>query len=92
MAHWRNTWKPARFFVMDARSALPLLPTMLHIRLWTLLVSAAVILLFWWLERQGLTFPSAVRAARSWFAGRFRMARRRQKTRHFVDYGRRPYY
>jgi len=92
MAHWRNTWKPARFFVMDARSALPLLPTMLYIRLWTLALAMAVILLFWWLERVGLTFPAAIRTLRSRFAGKHRMPRRRQKNRYPIDYGRRPYY
>lgn len=92
MAHYRNTWKPARFFIMDARSALPLLPAMLYISTWTIGIAISVIILFWWLERVGLTFPAAIRASRSWFAGKNRFAQRRQKIRHKVDYGRRPYY
>lgn len=90
MAHWRNTWKPARFFMMDARAGIPLLGASLYIRTWTLLLAAGIVFGFWWMERQGMTFPSAVRAIRCKLTGKLRPAKRRKKIRHPVDYGRRP--
>lgn len=67
--HWRNTMKVVRFFNFDARAGLMLVMVLVHARLWTLYMLIAVMLLFYLLERKGLTFPSAMRAGRVWVIG-----------------------
>lgn len=89
MAHWRNTFRPARFFLMDARAGVALLLFLLHIRLWTFILAVAVMLTFWWLERIGMNAASAFRAIRAWFAGPLRPARHAHKIRGRIDYDRR---
>src|SRR3546814_10073384 len=74
---------------MDARAGLPLLGSLLHLRLWTVGLAASVIVLFWFLERTGMSFASAARAVRSWLAGSARPGRRPAKIRRRVDYDRR---
>lgn len=90
MSHWRYTFKPARFFMLDARVSVAILIFILHIRLWTFLVVLGVIAIFYWVERFGYDFPSAIRAARLYFAGRIRPPLPAMKTRDAVDYDRRP--
>ena len=90
MAHWRDTYKPARFFFVDANAGVVLLLCLLHIKVWTFCTAFAVLLLFWWLERLGLNFMSAMRALRTWFVGDLRPARPPRMTRGRIDYDRRP--
>lgn len=89
MAHWRDTMRPARFFTLDARAGFVVLLALMHLRWWTLLIVAATLALFWWLERRGMPFEAALRGLRAFFAGDARPALRRIKTRHRVDYARR---
>lgn len=85
--HWRNTQLPIRFFALDARAAAVILLCILHLRLWTFFLSLVAMLVFWGLERRGLTFSSALRALRCWLLGRDRPAHRARVFRHWVDYG-----
>jgi intracellular multiplication protein IcmT len=85
--HWRNTQKPARFFALDARAFFAILLFLLHARWWTFAIALVVMLVFWILERQGLTFEASLRAFRSWFLGRRRPATSRQNIRRWIDYG-----
>lgn len=89
MAHWRETYKPARFGPLDARAGLPLLVTLVHFRWYTVAATVLIMLLFWMLERRGLSVPSAFRAFRAWVIGDMRPAKRFQKTRRGIDYERR---
>ena len=89
MTHWRETYKPARFTILDARAGVPLLVTLLHIRVWTLITATIIIIIFVFLERRGLSVPSAFRAFRAWAIGDDRPARSAHKTRGPVDYDRR---
>lgn len=84
--HWRNTWRPARFFFLDAKAGVVLLLALLHIRPWTIALAAGIVSLFWWPERKGLGFPEALKAARAWLAGRDRPPVKRVKLRRRVDY------
>ncbi len=85
--HWRNTQKPARFFVLDARAFTALFLFLVHARLWTLVFAIVVMILFWLLEQRGLTFEASLRALRSWILGVRRPANSRRAIRHWVDYG-----
>jgi len=85
--HWRNSQKPARFFALDARAAAALMLFLVHARLWTFTLAVVVMLVFWLLERRGLTFEAALRAWRSWLVGRHRPAMRPGSRRHWIDFG-----
>ena len=89
MAHWRETYKPARFFAFDARAGIPILGMLLHIRWYTVTLVIVILLFFWFLERKGLSVPAAFRAFRGWVIGDFRPARRKFKIRRRIDYDRR---
>lgn len=88
MSHWRDTYKPARFFFLDARAGIPVLATLLHVRPWTVGLTALVVIFFWAFERRGLSFFSALRALRSWAIGDRRPALGKYKERGMIDYGR----
>ena len=85
--HWRNTQRPVRFFALDARSSFVVLLVLLHIRLWTFGLAVVVMLVFWFLERRGLSFNAALRALRRWLLGTRRPANHRRRRRYWIDYG-----
>lgn len=85
--HWRNTMKPVRFFKFDARAGFFLIVLLVHARLWTLGLTTLVFLIFWILERKGLSFSAAVRAIRAWFVGPYRPAWMYVRRRKFLDTG-----
>jgi intracellular multiplication protein IcmT len=88
MAHFRDTYRPAKFGFLDVRVGVILLVSLVHIRAWTLGLDVVVILVAWYVERIGLGFDGAQRAFRMWFAGGYRPALRTQKIRRRVDYQR----
>ena len=84
--NWRNTQKSARFFTLDARAAGALLVFLVHARLWTFILAVLVMLMFWLLERRGLTFEASLRTFRCWILGRKRPANHRRARRRWIDY------
>ncbi|MCV9964378.1 IcmT/TraK family protein [Pararhizobium sp. BT-229] len=89
MAHYRDTYKPARFLFLDVRVGVIICASLLHIRYWTIGVDILVILLALYVERIGLGFVGALRAVRAYFSGSYRPALRVQKIRRKVDFERR---
>jgi intracellular multiplication protein IcmT len=85
--HWRNTMKPVRFFQFDARSGFFVILVLMHARLWTLYLMIGVNIIFWILERKGLSFAAALRALRVWFVGNYRPAWIYSRRRKFLDSG-----
>ncbi len=85
--HWRNTMKPVRFFRFDARAGFFCFLLLVHARYWTLFLTIAVLIIFWILERKGLSFSSAIRALRMWFVGNYRPAWVSFKKRKMHDSG-----
>lgn len=85
--HWRNTMRPARFFNLDARAALPFMLLLVYFRPVTLFLTVVVTAVFYYLETKGLTFPAALRALRVWFIGRDRPAWFSIRHRRMRDYG-----
>jgi len=67
--HWRNTMKTVRFFTFDARAGLFVALLLVHFRIWTLCLMAGMLMVFYILERKGLSFPSALRSLRVWLIG-----------------------
>jgi intracellular multiplication protein IcmT len=85
--HWRNTMKPVRFFQFDARAGLFIVLVLVHARLWTLFLMIGVNIVFWILERKGLSFASALRALRVWFIGKNRPGWIYSRRRKLLDTG-----
>ena len=68
-AHWRDSARNPRFFMVDYRAAFPLLLFLLHIRLWSFVVAVFVTIFFALLERYGFTATVFLRWFRSNLAG-----------------------
>jgi intracellular multiplication protein IcmT len=85
--HWRNTQKQARFFAVDARAAAAIMLFLVHAKLWTFTLAIVTMLVFWILERRGLTFEASLRSLRVWLLGRRRPAVLRTRHRHWIDFG-----
>jgi intracellular multiplication protein IcmT len=85
--HWRNSMRPARFFGMDARGAIPFLFLLVYFRPITVFLTIVSTVLFIALEKRGLTFPSALRSFRSWLVGPKRPGWISGRRRRLVDYG-----
>lgn len=81
---WRNTMLPVRIYVADARVLIPVLVVLGHLRLWTLYLAMADIVVFAVLEWLGLTFPAAMRTVRRWIVGSRRPAIPAWKKRRFA--------
>lgn len=85
--HWRNSMRPARFFALDARAAIPFCLLLVYFRPITIFFAVVSTVVFVALEKRGLTFPSALRSFRSWLNGTSRPAWTARRRRRFVDYG-----
>jgi hypothetical protein len=89
MPAWRDSYKPARFFMLDARITFAILPTLIHIRWYTLLPTAIIGATLWYVETYlEMDMPSAIRAVRSFIAGPIRPNSNLMKLRKPVDYDR----
>jgi len=64
-AHWRDSARNTRFFVVDARAAFPFLLFLLHIRMWSFFLAVVTTCFFAMLERYGFTVTVFLR----WFRG-----------------------
>lgn len=85
--HWRNSMRTVRFFNFDARAALPFCLLLVYARLSTLILAILSTIIFYLLERQGLSTPAAMRNLRSWLVGRVRPGLISVKRKRFIDYG-----
>ena len=85
--HWRNSMRPVRFFNFDAKAAIPFCFLLFYARTVTLVIAILVLILFWILEKKGLTFDAAMRSTRLFMFGNFRPALISFKYRRLKDYG-----
>jgi len=85
--HWRNSMRPVRFFNLDARAAIPYFILLVYFRPITLLLTSLLTMVFYILERRGLTFPAALRSFRLWLLGNDRPAMVTFRRRRMRDYG-----
>ncbi|MES2212280.1 MAG: IcmT/TraK family protein [Pseudomonadota bacterium] len=74
-AHWRNSARRPKLWIIDAYAAFPLLLFLLHIRWWTFTLALGTMLFFGILERFGFTLPIFRRFLRATIAGAHRTAR-----------------
>ena len=85
--HWRNSMRPVRFFNIDARAAIPFFVLLVYFRPISLFLTITNTLVFIAMEKRGLTFPSSLRAFRSWLNGQKRPGWVYLRQRRWVDYG-----
>ncbi len=68
-AHWRDSARSARLWIIDARAAFPIFIFLVHIRVWTFVVALVVMAFFGALERYGFTLIVFLRWLRTVLAG-----------------------
>ncbi len=74
-AHWRDSARTPRFFMVDAYAVLPLFLFLLHIRYWTFGIAVTACLFFAILERFGYKIPVFMRVIRTTLSGKNRYSR-----------------
>lgn len=85
--HWRNSMRIVRFFMLDARAALPFLVLLVYLRWSSVILAVIVTTIFYLLERKGLTFAAALRNLRQWIVGRDRPGWISVHRKKFTDWG-----
>ena len=73
-AHWRDSARNARFFLVDARAAFPIFLFLMHIRVWTGMLVVISAIFFGILEHFGFTVPVFLRWLRLFFAGSVKLS------------------
>jgi intracellular multiplication protein IcmT len=73
-AHWRDSARTPRFFLIDARAAFPLLLFLMHIRLWSFILALLAMAFFGLLERYGFSVTVFLRWLRTVLAGSRKIA------------------
>lgn len=73
-AHWRDSARPARFFIVDAKAAFPIFLFLVHIAVWTLVVAVIAMLFFTTINRFGYSVEVFLRIFRGFFAGKRKTA------------------
>jgi len=73
-AHWRDSARPVKFFMLDGKACFPLLLFIMHIRLWTLIVAIIAMLFFGILNHYGFSVTVFTRWLRNFAAGTRRLA------------------
>jgi intracellular multiplication protein IcmT len=71
-AHWRDSARSARFFIVDARAAFPIFLFLMHIRVWTAVLVVVSVTFFGIIEHYGFTVPVFLRWSRTFLAGRLK--------------------
>ncbi len=69
MAHWRDSARSVRLWIVDFRACFPLLVLLLHIRLWTFILAIVTTVFFALLERYGFSVAVFLRWLRAYVAG-----------------------
>ena len=85
-APWRDTMRPVRFYVMDARLLAPLALWLFVPAWWTTAALALALAALRIAEARGYRLGAALRALRALSAGR-RRALYARRVRRFVDFG-----
>lgn len=85
--HWRNNMRIVRFFNLDARASLCFMILLVYARTSTIILTLIITMIFYWLEKKGMTFPAALRSLRMWFVGNDRPGWVSVCHKKFIDHG-----
>ena len=69
-AHWRDSGRVPKLYMIDARGALPILLVLLHMRVWTFLLMICVIIFLSILQYYRLPIPVFFRLVIGAIAGK----------------------
>lgn len=69
MAHWRDSARSVKLWIVDFRACFPLLILLFHIRLWTFALALVATVFFALLERYGFSVAVFLRWMRAFIAG-----------------------
>ncbi len=75
VSHWRDSGRVPHFFIIDARSAFPLLLFLVHIKVWTFVLAVVITLFFGILSRYGLSTVVFFRSVRTLLAGKIKQSK-----------------
>ena len=73
-AHWRDSARPAKLFIFDAKASFPLLLLLFHIRLWTFILAVTTMIFLTILNRYGFSTTVFARWLRTSLAGKRKVA------------------
>ena len=85
-AHWRDTMRPVRFYLIDARLLVLLVLWLFVPTWWTAVAAVLAVTALRVAEARGYRLHAALRRVRAWSAGR-RPALHAGRGRRFVDFG-----
>jgi hypothetical protein len=85
--HWRNNMRTVRFFAVDARASLAFMALLVYARMSTFIIAIISTMIFYMLEKKGLTFPAALRTLRGWFTGHERPGHASAQHKQLIDRG-----
>jgi intracellular multiplication protein IcmT len=74
-AHWRDSARIPRFFVIDGRAAFPMLIFLVHMRWWTFYATFGVTAFFGLVEHYGYTVTVFLRLFRTALAGKVKQVK-----------------
>ena len=73
-AHWRDSARSVKFFMLEGEAVFPFLLLLIHWSLWTLGIAIAATIFSSMLIRYGLSMPVFFRALRTYIAGKRKFA------------------
>ena len=85
-APWRDTMRPVRFYLIDARLLVLLVLWLFVPTWWTTVAAVLAVTALRVAEARGYRLHAALRAVRAWSAGK-RAALHARRARRFVDFG-----
>lgn len=74
-AHWRDSARSVRFFMLDGKTAFPMLLMLMHITMWTFCLAVSATIFFSILRHYGYTVDVFFRRARCIISGPRKAAR-----------------
>lgn len=69
MAHWRDSARNVRLWIVDFRACFPLLILLFHVRMWTFVLALVTTVFFAGLEHYGFSVAVFLRWLRAFIAG-----------------------
>ncbi|CAN0597803.1 unnamed protein product, partial [Laminaria digitata] len=78
--------KNGKFLIFEGRVVFVLLPTFIHMRLWTISIAVFTMFMFWWFDRKGVSTDAIIRFLKSKLIGKKRTARGVYEERSAIDF------
>jgi len=73
-AHWRDSARSPQLWLIDASAVFPLFLFLMHMRMWTFIITMIAVIFLSILNRYGFTVPVFLRWLRTSLAGKRKLA------------------